>query len=181
MTHGCQRRVEITVRPADRPGDLGWVVMAHGETYEQQFGWNTDFEALVAKIVADYATSRDPSREAGWIAEADGERAGCVFLVAGDEPGTAKLRVLLVTPAARGIGTRLVDQCLTFARQVGYRHVVLWTTDVLVSARRIYQAAGFTLIDEKPHQSFGDDLVGQTWSLTLDQRRQGSAAYGSED
>ncbi|MEV2240390.1 GNAT family N-acetyltransferase [Micromonospora sp. NPDC049891] len=180
MTHGCQRRVEITVRPADRPGDLGWVVMAHGETYAQQFGWNTEFEAFVATIVADYATSHDPSREAAWIAEADGERVGSVFLVAGDEPGTAKLRVLLVIPTARGlgIGSRLVDKCLTFARQAGYRHVVLWTNDMLESARRIYQAAGFTLIDEKPHQSFGDDLVGQTWSLTLQQDRQGNGSAG---
>ncbi|GAB3837590.1 GNAT family N-acetyltransferase [Micromonospora andamanensis] len=169
MTHGRQRPVEITVRPADRPGDLGWVVMAHGETYAQQFGWGTDFEALVATIVADYASGHDPSREAAWIAEADGERVGSVFLVAGDEPGTAKLRVLLVTPKARGLGlgTRLVEQCLTFARQVGYRQVVLWTNDNLDSARRIYQAAGFSLIDERPHQNFGDGLVEQTWSLIL--------------
>ncbi|MBY8875069.1 GNAT family N-acetyltransferase [Micromonospora sp. PLK6-60] len=181
MTHGCQQRIEITVRPADRPGDLGWVVTAHGETYAQQFGWNSDFEALVATIVGDYATDHDPSREAAWIAEVDGERVGCVFLVAGDEPGTARLRVLLVTPAARGlgIGTRLVEQCLAFARQVGYRQVVLWTNDLLVSARRIYQAAGFTLVDEQPHHSFGHDLVGQTWSLPLPQHRQGGAADGS--
>jgi GNAT superfamily N-acetyltransferase len=161
-----------TVRPADRPGDLGWVVMAHGEVYAQQFGWNTDFEALVATIVADYATGHDPSREAAWIAEVGGERAGCIFLVAGDEPETAKLRILLVTPAARGlgVGTRLVERCLAFARQAGYRRVVLWTNDVLASARRIYQAAGFTLVDEKPHHSFGHDLVGQIWSLGLGDR-----------
>jgi GNAT superfamily N-acetyltransferase len=159
----------ITVRPADRPGDLGWVVMAHGEVYDQQFGWNTDFEALVAKIVADYALGHDGSREAAWIAEAEGERAGCVFLVADDEPDTAKLRILLVAPAARGlgIGARLVEECLSFARQAGYRQVVLWTNDVLVSARRIYQAAGFTLTGEEPHHSFGNDLVGQTWTLKL--------------
>ena len=167
---GHQQPDAGTVRPADRPGDLGWVVMAHGEAYDQQFGWNTDFEVLVAKIVADYATDRDPSREAAWIAEADGERAGCVFLVAGDEPETARLRILLVTPAARGlgIGTRLVEECLTFARQAGYRRVVLWTNDVLASARRIYQAAGFTLTDENPHHSFGHDLVGQSWTLRLE-------------
>jgi GNAT superfamily N-acetyltransferase len=159
----------VTIRPADRPGDLGWVVMAHGEVYDQQFGWNTEFEALVAKIVADYAMDHDPAREAAWIAEVDGERVGCVFLVAGDEPDTAKLRILLVTPAARGhgIGTRLVDACLGFARRAGYGQVVLWTNDVLVSARRIYQAAGFTLTDEEPHHSFGHDLVGQTWTLKL--------------
>jgi len=165
-----QRRPEATVvRPADRPGDLGWVVMAHGEVYSEQFGWDTDFEALVATIVAGYATAHDASREAAWIAEVDGERAGCVFLVAGDEPATAKLRILLVLPSARGlgVGTRLVEECLAFARGAGYRRVVLWTNDVLTSARRIYQAAGFTLVDEQAHRSFGHDLVGQTWALTL--------------
>jgi len=161
--------VDITVRPADRPGDLGWVVMAHGEVYDQQFGWNTDFEAMVAKIVGDYAAGHDESREAAWIAEAGGERAGCVLLVTGDEPGTAKLRVLLVTPAARGLGlgTRLVGQCLSFARRAGYRQIVLWTVDGLVSARRIYQAAGFTLTGQEPQHRFGHDLVGQTWTLRL--------------
>jgi len=143
--------------------------MAHGELYDQQFGWNTDFEALVAKIVADYALGHDGSREAAWIAEADGDRVGCVFLMAGDAPDTARLRILLVSPAARGlgIGTRLVEECLSFARGVGYRQILLWTNDVLVSARRIYQAAGFTLTEEEPHHSFGHDLVGQTWTLKL--------------
>lgn len=169
MTANLQPPVDIAVRAADRPGDLGWVVMAHGEVYHRQFGWNTDFEVLVLKLVADYARGHDEAREAAWIAEAGGERAGCVFLVAGDEPGTAKLRILLVTPAARGLGagTRLVEECLSFARQAGYQQVVLWTNDVLVSARRIYQAAGFTLTEEEPHHSFGCDLVGQTWTLKL--------------
>jgi GNAT superfamily N-acetyltransferase len=162
-----QRRV--VVRQADRPGDLGWVVMAHGEVYDQQFGWDTDFEALVASIVADYATEHDPAREAAWIAEVDGVRAGCIFLVAGDQADVARLRILLVTPTARGlgVGTRLVDTCLTFARDAGYRQVSLWTNDVLVSARRIYQAFGFALTDEEPHSSFGHDLVGQSWTLEL--------------
>ncbi|WP_435205635.1 GNAT family N-acetyltransferase [Micromonospora sp. bgisy143] len=161
----------VTVRRADRPGDLGWVVMAHGEIYDRQFGWNTDFEALVATIVGDFAAGHDPAREAAWIAEVNGERAGCVFLVSGDERETAKLRILLVTPASRGLGlgTRLVDECLTFARDAHYQRVVLWTNDVLVSARRIYQAFGFTLAAEEPHHSFGHDLVGQTWTLDLDQ------------
>jgi len=174
--HRHEQGPVIVVRRAGRPGDLGWVVMAHGEVYDRQFAWNTDFEVLVATIVADYARGHDPACEAAWIAEVDGERAGCVFLVAGDgagaDPGTAKLRILLVTPGARGlgIGTRLVEECLVFARAAGYRRVVLWTNDVLSSARRIYQAAGFTLVDEQPHHSFGHDLVGQTWALPLEDR-----------
>jgi len=163
------RDSRVVVRRADRPGDLGWVVMAHGEVYDQQFGWDTSFEALVARIVTDFATDHDSAQEAGWIAEVDGERAGCVFCVAGDEPGVAKLRILLVTPAARGLGggTRLVGECLRFARETGYRRITLWTNDVLVSARKIYQAFGFTLVDEEPHHSFGHDLVGQNWTLDL--------------
>lgn len=170
-----RRRVEV--RPADRPGDLGWVVMAHGEAYAEQYGWNTDFEGLVARIVADYANDHDPAREAAWIADVDGERAGCVFLVAGDSvagdsPGAAKLRILLVTPPARGlgVGTRLVDECLAFAFDAGYERVTLWTNDVLVSARKIYQAFGFILTGVEPHHSFGHDLVGQYWTLDLGDR-----------
>ncbi|EGX56224.1 GNAT family acetyltransferase [Streptomyces zinciresistens K42] len=169
MLEGARRR-QILVRRADRPGDLGWMVMAHGELYEQQFGWNADFEALVARIVADYAAKRSSAAEAAWIAEADGERVGCVMLVAGDDqPGVAKLRVLLVTSHARGLGmgTRLVEEALVFARGAGYRSVTLWTTDNLASARRIYQRFGFILTDEKPHRGFGHDLVGQTWTLDL--------------
>ncbi|MEU5090515.1 GNAT family N-acetyltransferase [Streptomyces sp. NPDC021356] len=167
-----EHRPRVTVRRADRPGDLGWVVMAHGEVYDRQFGWNTDFEALVAGIVAQYAAEHDPAREAGWIAEADGERVGCVFLVSGDTPAVARLRILLVTPAARrlGVGSRLVETCLDFARAAGYEQVTLWTNDVLVSARRIYRAFGFALTDEEPHHSFGHDLVGQNWTLDLARR-----------
>jgi N-acetylglutamate synthase-like GNAT family acetyltransferase len=158
----------VIIRRLGKPGDLGWVVMAHGEVYAAQFGWDTGFEALVARIVADYANGADPDREAAWIAESNGERAGCVFLVAGED-NMAKLRILLVHPDARGhgLGTRLVDECLAFARAAGYRAVTLWTNDVLTSARRIYQAAGFELVDKKPHHSFGKDLVGETWSKTL--------------
>lgn len=157
------------VRPLDRPGDLGWVVMAHGEIYAAEFGWDTSFEALVAQIVADYAGDHDPVREAAWIAEVDGQRAGCVFCVAGDDETTAKLRILLVDPAARGhgLGARLVDTCIGFARDAGYRRITLWTNDVLVSARRIYQAAGFALVEQEAHHSFGHDLVGQNWTRDL--------------
>jgi GNAT superfamily N-acetyltransferase len=157
------------IRVLDRPGDLGWVVMAHGEIYAREFGWDQTFEALVARIVADYAESRDPAREAAWIAELDGRRAGSVFLVRGADPATAKLRILLVDPAARGrgLGAGLVGECVAFARTAGYARVTLWTNDNLVAARRIYQAAGFVLDHEHRHRSFGHDLVGQTWSLGL--------------
>ncbi|WEH13282.1 GNAT family N-acetyltransferase [Streptomyces sp. VNUA24] len=163
------RRRQVVIRRADQPGDLGWVVMAHGELYARQFGFTGDFEAIVAKIVADYAAKGSSATEAAWIAEVDGERAGCVFLVAADQPGVAKLRVLLVTPAARGLGlgTRLVERSLAFARGAGYRRVTLWTTDQQVSARRIYEHFGFTLTDEAPHHAFGQDLVDETWDLDL--------------
>jgi GNAT superfamily N-acetyltransferase len=165
---GKQNR-SLVIRDADRPGDLGWVVMAHGEAYHEQFGWNTDFEALVAQIVATYATDHDRDREAAWIAEVDGKRAGCIFLVAGEEPSVARLRILLVMPTDRGLGlgARLVEECLTFARDAGYNAVTLWTNDVLTSARKIYQSFGFTLTEEEPHHSFGHDLVGQNWTLDL--------------
>ncbi|WP_019969612.1 GNAT family N-acetyltransferase [Mycobacterium sp. 141] len=168
MSLGVEQ-ARIVVRRVERPGDLGWVVMAHGEIYHQQFGWDTEFEALVARIVADYAAEHDPVREAGWIAEVDGERAGCIFCVAGDEPGVAKLRILLVTPQARGLGLggQLVEECLRFARHADYRQVTLWTNDVLTSARKIYQGFGFRLVDEESHHSFGQNLNGQHWLLEL--------------
>jgi GNAT superfamily N-acetyltransferase len=142
--------------------------MAHGEQYAEEFGWDTDFEALVARIVADYASAHDPARESAWIAELDGQRVGCVFCVAADET-TAKLRILLVDQAGRGrgVGRALVDTCVQFARNAGYQRVTLWTNDVLVSARKIYQAVGFVLVEEERHRSFGHDLVGQNWLLEL--------------
>ncbi|PSK65071.1 hypothetical protein B0E53_02972 [Micromonospora sp. MH33] len=154
---------EVLIRPLGRPGDLGWVVLAHGETYAAEFGWDTSFEALVARIVADYA-GHDPEREAAWIAELDGERVGCVFCVAADEQ-TAQLRILLVDPAARGrrLGGRLVDECLAFARQAGYARIRLWTNHPLVAARGIYLSRGFRLVEEEPHHSFGADLTGQVY------------------
>jgi DNA-binding MarR family transcriptional regulator/GNAT superfamily N-acetyltransferase len=151
-----------------RPGDLGWVVHRHGVLYAEEFGWDETFEALVARIVADYGEQHDALAEHAWIAEVDGESAGCVFCVRRDAD-TAQLRLLLVEPRARGlgIGARLVEECLRFARRAGYRHIMLWTNDVLAAARRIYERAGFTLVDEEPHHSFGHDLVGQHWARTL--------------
>jgi DNA-binding MarR family transcriptional regulator/RimJ/RimL family protein N-acetyltransferase len=148
------------------PGDLGWMVRAHGVLYAREYGWDPTFEALVARIVADYAGNHDPRREAAWIAEVDGQPMGCVLCVRKDDD-TAQLRILLVDPAARGlgIGARLVSECLTFARRAGYQRIVLWTNDVLTAARRIYQAAGFRLTGEEPHHSFGHDSVSQTWQL----------------
>jgi GNAT superfamily N-acetyltransferase len=158
----------LAVRALGQPGDLGWVVQAHGEVYADEFGWDFTFEALVARIVADYAAGHDETREAAWIAQLDGERVGCVFCVRADDE-LAKLRILLVHPKARGrgAGDRLVSTCLDFARGAGYRRLTLWTNDVLVSARRIYQAHGFRLVDEERHHSFGHDLVGQTWTRDL--------------
>jgi GNAT superfamily N-acetyltransferase len=160
---------DVQIKPLGRPGDLGWVVQAHGELYAAEFGWDSTFEALVARIVADFAAQHDPARERAWIADLDGRRVGCVFCVTGDEPGTAKLRILLVHPDARGhgVGRRLVDTCLEFAREAGYDRVRLWTNDVLAVARRIYLAAGFRLVTEAPHHSFGVDLVGQDYELDL--------------
>ncbi|HKS99513.1 MAG TPA: bifunctional helix-turn-helix transcriptional regulator/GNAT family N-acetyltransferase [Rugosimonospora sp.] len=150
------------------PGDLGWVIARNGALYAEEYGWDATYEALVARIVADYVANRDPEREAAWIAELDGAPVGCVFCVKRDEE-TAQLRLLLVEPAARGlgIGGRLVAECLAYAKQAGYRRMALWTNDVLAGARRIYERAGFTLGEEDRHRSFGRDLVGQTWSKDL--------------
>ena len=157
----------VVLRPPV-PGDLGWVVQRNGALYAAEYGWDETYEALVARIVADYAARADRRGEAACIAEVAGERAGCVFCMRKDER-TAQLRLLLVEPSARGlgIGGRLVDECLAFARRAGYREVVLWTNDVLDAARRIYQRAGFELTASQPHHSFGHDLVGQDWRLAL--------------
>jgi GNAT superfamily N-acetyltransferase len=159
---------EPVIRPLGKPGDLGWVVMAHGEIYAAEYGWDADFEALVARIVADYAASHDPAREAAWVAELDGRRVGCIFCVAEDED-TAKLRILLVDPSARkrGIGTRLTSTCISFAREAGYRRMRLWTNDPLEAARHIYLSRGFRLTASEPHEMWGDHLVGQTYELDL--------------
>jgi GNAT superfamily N-acetyltransferase len=166
----------LTERPRPRgyllrppqPGDMGWVVQCNGAVYAAEFGWDQTYEALVARIVADYVDNRDPEREAAWIAEVDGSPAGCVFCVRENDE-TARLRLLLVEPSARGlgIGGRFVEEVLRFARGAGYARITLWTNDVLADARRVYQRAGFTLDNDRPIRAFGQDLMSQNWSRAL--------------
>ena len=157
----------VTLR-SHSPGDMGWVIQRHGEIYHQEYGWSAEFEALVAEIAAEFIRKRDVKRERCWIAEHEGRRVGCIFLVAKDAT-TAKLRLLLVEPDARGLGVgrTLVAQCVRFARESGYERVVLWTQDNLTAARHIYSKAGFLKIAQEPHHSFGYDLVAETWELKL--------------
>ncbi|MGH7043896.1 MAG: bifunctional helix-turn-helix transcriptional regulator/GNAT family N-acetyltransferase [Acetobacteraceae bacterium] len=160
-------RAPAVLRPP-RPGDIGWVIARHGALYAEEYGLDARFEALVGKVAAGFLAAHDPAREACWVAERDGVNLGSVFLVrASDE--LAKLRLLLVEPAARGegLGRRLVDACVDFARACGYQRITLWTNDVLVAARRVYQSAGFRLIASKPHADFGPKMVGEDWELEL--------------
>jgi DNA-binding MarR family transcriptional regulator/GNAT superfamily N-acetyltransferase len=165
---GAGPRTRTVVIRDPRPGDLGWVIQRHGELYAREHGWDASFETLVARIAADFAESHDPGRERAWIAEVDGIPAGCIFCVRRDDD-TAQLRLLLVEPRARGlgVGARLVAECVEFARAAGYAEIILWTQDCLDAARRIYQRAGFELVREAAHTSFGHDLVEQYWSLRL--------------
>jgi GNAT superfamily N-acetyltransferase len=153
---------------APAPGDLGWMVQRHGDLYAREYGWDATFEGLVAGIVRDFAAGHDPRREAAWIAEVDGTPVGSVMCVRDDDT-TARLRVLLVEPAARGsgIGGRLVTECVRFAQRAGYRRMTLLTYDVLADARRIYQRAGFALDAQRPVRAYGHDLVEQRWTREL--------------
>lgn len=175
-TTDAERPSSFVLRP-DRAGDMGWVVARHGALYAAEHGWNGRFEALVARLVADFVERHDPQREHCWIAERDGANVGCVFLVqardeasGAPEPGTAQLRMLLVEPAARGLqlGEALVRECERYARAAGYRRIRLWTQSMLTAARRLYLKAGYRQVASEPHTSFGHDLVAETWELALE-------------
>jgi GNAT superfamily N-acetyltransferase len=159
---------EISIRHELRAGDLGWIVESQSKAYADEHGWDTSYETLVLGIVAAFAAQHDPTRERCWIAERDGQRLGSVMLVRQTDE-VAKLRLLLVMPEARGsgLGTRLVRTCLDFARACGYTTVTLWTNDILLEARRIYERKGFQIVHSEAHHSFGHDLVGETWELRL--------------
>lgn len=162
-----EQHAAVTLRP-HRVGDMGWVVQRHGELYAREYGWNEEFEALVAEITVEFVRKLDATRERCWIAEREGKRIGCIFLVAKDAT-TAKLRLLLVEPETRGLGVghTLVSECVRYAREVGYQKIVLWTQENLTAARHLYDQAGFRRIAREPHHSFGHDLVAETWELEL--------------
>jgi DNA-binding MarR family transcriptional regulator/N-acetylglutamate synthase-like GNAT family acetyltransferase len=160
---------EVSLRPL-RPGDVGWIIHRQAVLYTQEYGWDWTYEGLASRILGVFVAEFDPACEDGWVAERGGAIVGSIFLMKSDDPAVAKLRLLYVEPKARGagVGHRLVATCIARARELGYRQLTLWTNDILVAARRIYQAAGFRLVSEARHHSFGHDLVGQTWTLDLE-------------
>lgn len=166
---GDKQQHNVTYRDL-RPGDLGWIAHRQAVLYHEEYGWDWTYEGLVCEIFAKFVANFDPEREAGWVAERAGTITGSVFLMQSEDPAIAKLRLLYVEPSARGLGVgrELVAKCVERARGFGYRQITLWTNDILVSARRIYQASGFRLVEEEKHHSFGHDLVGQTWILDLE-------------
>src|SRR6476646_10754061 len=152
-----------------RPGDFGWIVARHAELYAQEYGWAEPFEGLCAQIVADFVNNFDPKQERCWMAEIDGKNVGCVMLVKDEQPDVARLRLLLVDPKGRGLGlgTRLVDECVRFARAAGYKKITLWTHSVLTAARHVYENAGFTLTWSEPRHTWGQDVIAEFWDLEL--------------
>jgi DNA-binding MarR family transcriptional regulator/GNAT superfamily N-acetyltransferase len=167
---GDPASMPYVIRPPEA-GELGWIVHRHGALYASEFGWDENFEGLVARVVADYVRDYQPRRDRCWVAESEGEILGSAFIVHADE-GVAQLRLLYVEPNARGrgVGARLIEECLRFAERAGYKHVRLWTNDVLASARRLYEAAGFEKVSAERHSRFGPEMEGQVWELTLEPR-----------
>jgi DNA-binding MarR family transcriptional regulator/N-acetylglutamate synthase-like GNAT family acetyltransferase len=159
---------QLSLRPL-RPGDVGWIIHRQAALYAQEYAWDWTYEGLASRILGAFIAEFDASREDGWVAERGGAVVGSIFLMKSDDPTVAKLRLLYVEPSARGVGVgrKLVETCVARARELGYRELTLWTNDILAAARRIYQAAGFRLVSEEPHHSFGHDLLGQTWTLDL--------------
>ncbi len=157
----------VTLRPP-RPGDYGWIIARHGQVYAQEYGWDISFEGLVAGLVAEFVANHDPARERCWIAESNGEPVGSIFCTRKDD-ATAKLRMLILSPEARGhgVGALLVDACMDFARAAGYRRMTLWTNDILTAARRLYAARGFAMTAAEPVTQFGQGMVSETWEVEL--------------
>jgi DNA-binding MarR family transcriptional regulator/GNAT superfamily N-acetyltransferase len=162
----------FVLRPP-RIGDLGWIVHRQALLYAREYDWDWTYEGFIAGIAGRFVTEFDSTKEAAWVADRDGSIIGSVFLMRGDDPRTGKLRLLYVEPSARGLGVgkALVARCIAQARRAGYRRLTLWTNDILIAARKIYQSAGFQLVAEEPHRSFGKELVGQTWTLDLTRER----------